>query len=88
MTSKRTRGDDFRNLTQEESESIGMAVPEEPAPASINMQARLLHEQVLGSLDEDEVTGVLSGEVTPETRAQVEDLYADLQEEVADRQVD
>jgi hypothetical protein len=47
-----------------------------------------LHEQIVGSLTEDEVTDALTGEVTPESREDVEDLFADLQEEEADRQAD
>ena len=47
-----------------------------------------LHEQIDGSLTENDVTEILTGEVTPESREVVEDLYADLQEEEADRQAE
>jgi hypothetical protein len=47
-----------------------------------------LHEQISGSLTEDDVTEALTGEVTPESREDVEDLFANLQEEEADRQGD
>jgi hypothetical protein len=76
------------NLTREESESLGVAFPEEPTPVSLEMRERPLHEQIGGSLTEDDVTETLTGEVTPESREDVEDLFADLQEEEADRQVD
>src|SRR5664279_552715 len=88
MSSKRTKSHDTLNLTREESESMGVAFPEEPAPVSINVRERPLHEQVVGSLTEDEVTEALIGEVTPESREDVEDLFADLQEKEADRQAD
>jgi hypothetical protein len=88
MASRRTKNSEALNLTREESDSIGVAFQEEPPPVSTDLREHLLHEQVRGSLDEDEVTEALTGEVTPETREQVEDLFADVQEEVADRQVD
>ncbi len=88
MASKRTKRHDSLNLTREESESMGVAFPEEAAPVSADMQERPLHEQVVGSLTEDEVTEALTGEVTPESRDDMEDLFADLQEEEADRQAD
>jgi hypothetical protein len=86
MTSKRTKRKNGLNLTQEESESLGVAFPEESAPVSVGMQEHPLHEQIRGSLTENDVTEALTGEVTPESREVVEDLYADLQEEEADRQ--
>jgi predicted 3-demethylubiquinone-9 3-methyltransferase (glyoxalase superfamily) len=50
------------------------------------MREHPLHEQIGGSLTEDDVTEALTGEVTTETREEVEDLFADVQEEEADRQ--
>jgi hypothetical protein len=88
MSTKRTKRNDGLNLTREESESLGMAFPEEPTPVSVDMQEHPLHEQIGGSLTEDDVTEALTGEVTPESREDVEDLFADLQEEEADRQAD
>ena len=85
MSSKRTKRNDGLNLTQEESESIGVAFPEKPTGVSQDMQERPLHEQIGGALTEDDVTEALTGEVTPESREDVEDLFADLQEEEADR---
>ena len=88
MPSKKTKRHDSLNLTREESESMGVAFPEEPAPVTVYMREQPLHEQVVGSLTEDEVTEALTGEVTPESREDMEDLFADLQEEEADRQAD
>jgi hypothetical protein len=88
MSSKRTKSHDSLHLTREESESMGVAFPEEPTPVSADTQEQPLHEQVIGSLTEDDVTEALTGEVTPESREDMEDLFADLQEEEADRQAD
>lgn len=67
---------------------MGVVFPEEPAPVSASMREHPLHEQIVGPLTEEEVTEALTGEVTPESREDVEDLFADLQEEEADRQAD
>jgi hypothetical protein len=88
MASKPTKSGDALNLTREESESMGVAFQEELPLVPIDLREHLLHEQVGGSLDEDEVTEMLTGEVTPDTREQMEDLFADVQEEAADRQAD
>ena len=88
MSSKRTKKNDGLNLTQEESESLGVAFPEEPTPVSADRQERPLHEQLGRAMTEDDVAEALTGEVTPESREDVEDLFADLQEEEADRQAD
>lgn len=88
MSPKRTKSNDSLNLTREESESMGVAFPEEPTPVSTDLREHPLHEQVGRTMTADEVTEALTGEVTPETREDVEDLFADLQEEEADRQAD
>ncbi len=88
MGSRKTKRKDGLNLTQEESESMGVVFPEEPTPVSVERREKPLHEQVSWSLTEDDVTEALVGEVTPESREGVEDLFADLQEEEADRQAD
>jgi hypothetical protein len=88
MSSKRPESNSALNLTREESESMGVAFPEEPAPVSASRREHPLHEQITGSLTEDDVTEALTGEVTPESREDVEDLFADLQEEEADRAAD
>jgi len=86
MASKRTKSEDGLNLTREESESLGVRFPEESEPVSVNLREHPLHEQIRGSLTENDVAEALTGEVTPESREVVEDLCADMQEEEADRQ--
>lgn len=76
------------NLTQEESESLGMAIPEGPERVSVDTRELPLHEQTSGALTENDVTEALTGEVTSDSREAVEDLCADVQEEEADRQAD
>jgi hypothetical protein len=88
MVSKKTRKNDLLNLTEEESESMGVAFPDEPTPVSADRRELPLHEQVGWALTADDVTEALTGEVTPESREGVEDLFADLQEKEADRQAE
>lgn len=88
MASKSTKKRDDLHLTHDESESIGVAFPEEPALVSLERREHPLHEQVGWALTEDDVTEVLTGDVTPENREAVEDLCADVQEEEADRQAE
>ena len=88
MAIKRTKRNDGLNLTREESESLGVPFPEEAAPMSVDRQEHPLHEQLGRAMTEDDVTEALTGEVTPESREDVEDLFADVQEEEADRQAD
>lgn len=86
MASYRVKTGETLNLTQAEAESLGVAFPETPIPASAELQEHPLHEQVGWSLTEDDVAEALTGEVTPESREVVEDLFADLLEEEVDRQ--
>jgi hypothetical protein len=88
MASKSTKRNNGLNLTQEESESLGVTFPEDTSPVLVAMRELPLHEQIGWRLTEAAVTEVLAGEVTPESREGVEDLFADLQEEEADRQAD
>ncbi len=88
MSSKRAKRNDGLNLTREESESLGLAFPEEPLQLSVARREHPLHEQINGALTEDEVAEALTGEVTPESREDVQDFFADVQEEEADRQAD
>lgn len=76
------------NMTRDESESMGVVFPEEPTSASIDRREHPLHEQMSGALTEDDAAEALTGEVTPESREDVEALFADIQEEEADRQAD
>jgi hypothetical protein len=88
MSSKRTKPKDGLNLTREEAESLGVSFLDEPHLVSVDQREHPLHEQISGSLTEDDVAEALTGEVTPESREDVEDLFADVQEEEADRQAD
>lgn len=88
MVSKKTKRNVGLNLTREESESLGVAFQAEPTPLSRGLRELPLHEQIGGFLTEDDVTEALTGEVTQQSREDVEDLFADLQEEEADRQAD
>jgi hypothetical protein len=45
-----------------------------------------MHEQVVGELTEGEVVEALTGEVTPESREDVEEAIGDLQEDVAEEE--
>ncbi len=86
MASKRTKKEGALNLTREESDSMGVKFREELAVVPERLRERLLHEQVIGELTEDDVAEALTGEVTPESREEVEDLFADMQEKEANRQ--
>jgi len=88
MASKRTKPQGGLNLTEEEAESLGVAFPKDAAVVSMEMREHPLHEQFAGAMTEDDVTEALTGEVTLESREAVEDLFADLQEEEADRQAE
>ena len=86
MTAKRTKQKDTLNLTREESESMGVAFPSEPPRIPTELREHPLHEQAGWALTEDDAAEALTGEVTPESREEVEDFFADMQEKEADRQ--
>ncbi len=86
MTAKPTNQKDTLHLTREESESMGVAFPAEPPSIPIELREHPLHEQVGWALTEDDVAEVLTGEATPESREEVEDFFADMQEKESDRQ--
>jgi len=87
MTNRNAKGKDTLKLTQEEAEALGVEW-QEPRVVPEAQQDRLLHEQVVGALTEDDVAEALTGEVTPESREEVEDAFADAQEESLDQQED
>lgn len=80
MTQSRTHEKDPLELTPEEAESLGVELPEEPGMLPEEQRERPLHEQVAGVLTEADVIEALVGEVTAESREEVEDVFADLQE--------
>ena len=86
MASKATRNRADLNLTQEEANAMGIALPEEPRPVSVGLRELPFHEQVEGSMTEGDVTEAMTGEATDENREDVEELFADLQEQEADRE--
>ncbi len=88
MAPGRTHTKDGLNLTREESESLGVAFREEPTTVPMETRERPLHEQIGCLMNEDDVTEALLGEVTLESREATEDLFADMQEEEADRQAE
>jgi len=88
MAPGRPHTKDDLNLTREESESLGVVFREEPTTVPMEVQERPLHEQFGRAMTEGDVTEALTGEVTQESREVVEDLFADMQEEEADRQAE
>ena len=88
MTQSRTHVKDDLKLTPEEAEALGIKVPEEPALLPEDLRERPLHEQVAGAMTEGDVVEALVGEVTPESREEIEDTFADLQERAADAEED
>ena len=87
MTDLNPKGKDSLKLTHEEAESLGVEW-QEPKVVPEAQQDRMLHEQVVGALTEDDVAEALTGEVTPESREEVEEAFADAQEESLDQQGD
>jgi len=84
MTQTRSHMKDILKLTLEEAESIGVEWPGEPGMLPENLPERALHEQVAGVLTEGDVVESLVGEVTTESREEIEDAFADLQERAMD----
>jgi hypothetical protein len=80
MTQSRTHVKDILRLTPEEAESLGVEFPGEPGLLSEDRREHPLHEQVAGALTEGDVVEALAGEVTDESREEIEDTFADLQE--------
>lgn len=86
MTQSRTHVKDTLKLTAEEAESMGVELPGEPGLLPEDLRERPLHEQVAGALTEGDVVEALAGEVTPESREEIEDAFADLQERAAENE--
>jgi len=81
MTRKSTKVKDVLRMTRQEADSIGVELPEEPTLLPEPLRERPLHEQVVGELTEDDVVEALTGEVTPESREDVDEAVADRMEE-------
>jgi hypothetical protein len=80
MTQSETHVKDILKLTPEEAESLGVELPREPGMLPEDRREHPLHEQVVGELTEGDVVEALAGEVTAESREDIEDTFADLQE--------
>ncbi len=84
MTQSRMHAKDPLKLTPEEAESLGVELPRDPGLLPEELRERPLHEQVVGELTESDVVESLAGEVTAESSEEIEDAFADLQEEAAE----
>ena len=84
MTQSRTHVKDILKLTPEEAESLGVELPQEPVMLPEDRRELPLHEQLAGELTEGDVVEALAGEVSAETREEIEDTFADLQEREAE----
>jgi len=78
---------DTLKLTTQEAESMGIEL-EKDGRAEVPEEVRELpmHEQVVGALTEDDIVEALTGEVTEESREDVEEAIADLQEDAAEEE--
>ena len=73
-------------LTSQEAESMGIELEREETAVSPEVRELPMHEQVVGELTEGEVVEALTGEVTAESREDVEEAIGDLQEDVAEEE--
>lgn len=75
------------NLSSQEAESMGVEL-EKKGLTMVSEEVRELplHEQVIGSLTEDEVVEALAGEVSTESREDVVEAISDLQENAAEEE--
>lgn len=78
---------DILKLTRQEAESMGVEM-EDAGPPDVPEETRELplHEQADGALTEDEVVEALTGEVSPESREDVEEAVGDNQEDAAEEE--
>jgi hypothetical protein len=87
MARKGNRSKDTLHLTPQEAESMGVELGNPGgSAASIEVRELPMHEQVVGALTEDDVVEAMTGEVTPESREDVEEAIADRQEEAAEEE--
>jgi hypothetical protein len=88
MTQSRTHVKDILKLTPEEAESMGVELPGEPGLLPEPLRELPLHEQVAGELTEGDAVEALAGEATDESREELEDAFADLQEQATEAEQD
>jgi len=77
---------DILKLTLQEAESMGIELEKEGTAVPAEVRELPMHEQVVGELTEGEVVEALTGEVTTESREDVEEAIGDLQEDVAEEE--
>jgi predicted secreted protein len=76
---------DLLKLTPREAESMGIElVDETEAPIPAGLRDLPMHEQVVGELREEDLVESMTGEVTEESREEVEEAIGDLQEDAAE----
>ena len=85
MPSKSRKSSNVLRLTPQEAETLGIELEEgERSEVPEAIRELPMHEQVVGSLTEDDVVEALTGEVTPESREDVEEAIGDEQEDEAE----
>jgi hypothetical protein len=85
MARKGRKRKDALNLTPQEAEAMGIELePARPAKVPERVKELPMHEQVVGALTEDDVVEALTGEVTDESREDVEEAVGDNQEDAAE----
>lgn len=87
MARKEKKTNNALNLTRQEAESMGVEMEnEEPPKVREETRELPMHEQVAGALTEDDVAEAFEGEVTEESREEVEEAVGDLQEDEAENE--
>jgi hypothetical protein len=76
---------DTLKLTPQEAESMGIELVDEGlSPIPEGLRDLPMHEQVVGELREEDIVESMTGEVTDESREDVEEAIGDLQEDAAE----
>jgi hypothetical protein len=87
MARKGRKIKDTLKLTPQEAESLGVELEQEGRVTfSEKVHELPMHEQVVGALTEDDVAEALTGEVTAESREDVEEAVGDMQEDAAENE--
>jgi hypothetical protein len=87
MASKVKKDGDSLKLTPEEAESMGVELGRtDRGPLPEILRELPMHEQVAGSLTEDDVAEAFTGEVTEESLEEVEEAVGDNQEDAAEEE--
>jgi hypothetical protein len=87
MASKVKKDGDSLKLTPEEAESMGVELGgKDRGPLPEALRELPMHEQVVGSLTEDDVAEAFTGEVTEESLEEVDEAVGDNQEDAAEEE--